>query len=80
MRVIVKGWAPQEARACGFFFNLLLHTRTHVNSSFTWLETVGGHHSPLRILRPARRDLVYVWIPVKKKRKMEKNEKNEKIR
>ena len=79
MRVIAKGWAPQEARACGVSFNPLLNTRTHAHSSFMWLETVGGHHSPLRILRPARRDLVYVWIPVRK-RKRKKRRKNEKIR
>ena len=24
MRVIAKGWAPQQARACGFFFNHIL--------------------------------------------------------
>ena len=60
MRVIAKGWASQQARACGFFFNhILCFTKTHAHFSIyvVWLETIGAHHSPLRILRPAGRDL-----------------------
>ena len=53
-----QGCATQQARACGFFFNrTLCCTRTHAHSSLTWFETVGCTHSPLRILRPAGRDL-----------------------
>ena len=64
MRVIAKGRAPQQARACGFFFNRI--------------QTVGSHHGPLRILRPAGHHASrYTCGFLSKKKKKKENEKNE---
>ena len=47
--------------ACGHSQGVALpHRLSHAAglfSPFTWLETIGGHYGPLRVLRPAGRDV-----------------------
>ena len=45
--VIAKGW----------HFPIGLSHAAGLFSPFAWLETIGGHYGPLRVLRPAGRDV-----------------------